>query len=83
LINIIAIDQAFSTAPKFTIDELSKENSQAGTVCKNIHWLVATNEDCIVSWIGCNKYSGEIGMCTSVNRGAVLNTGCFLALTPS
>ena len=27
--------------------------------------------------IGCNKYSGEIGMCTSVNRGAILNTGCF------
>ena len=27
--------------------------------------------------IGCNKYSGEIGMCTSVNRGAILNTRCF------
>ena len=27
--------------------------------------------------IGCNKYSGEIGMCTLVNRGAILNTGCF------
>ena len=27
--------------------------------------------------IGCNKYSGEIGMCTSVNRGAILNSGCF------
>ena len=27
--------------------------------------------------IGCNKYSGEIGMCTSVNRVAILNTRCF------
>ena len=27
--------------------------------------------------IGCNRYSGEISMCTLVNRVAMLNTGCF------